>query len=86
MRYCTVSLDRQPTGLNLFVSMSTVEFWVEEKASYPNNYTYMGDRCTWLIHSNTELTPKLITSLGEECDRICADNARINDKRKLANR
>jgi len=85
-RYMTVSLDVMPEGMNLSCWMSTVEFWSQEVSSYPNLYTYMGDRCTWFIHSNTELTPKLVTACGETADRICAAQSKQNADRKLSNR
>ena len=85
-RYMTVSLDLMPDGMNVSCWMSTVEFWSQEVATYPHIYTYMGDRCTWFIHSNTELTPKLIQAAGETADRICAKQSQTNKDRKVANR
>jgi hypothetical protein len=82
----TVSLDLQPEGINISAWMSTVEFWSQEVISYPHVYTYMGDRCTWFIHSNTELTPKIIQAVGETADRICAQQAQKNYERKVVNR
>jgi len=86
MRYMTVALDVQPEGLNVACWMSTVEFWMSEKVQYPYDYTYMGDRCTWLIHANTELTMKMVAMVGETADKICSDTERVNARRKLANR
>jgi len=86
LNYMTVSLDTNRDGINLAGWISTVDYWNAEKEAFPYAYTYMGDRCTWLIHSNTELTPKMIQAVGETCDRICSEQAAINDRRKLANR
>lgn len=86
MRYMTVSLDLQANGFNITGWMSTVEFWIAERAAYPHRYTAMGDACTWLIHSNTELTVKMIATVTEYCDRICREQTAINNRRKLSNR
>jgi hypothetical protein len=85
-RYMTVSIDIQPQGLNLSCWMNTEPFWKQEVITYPHVYTYMGDRCTWFIHANSELTAKLVTSIGEQADRICAQQFSKNSTRKLANR
>lgn len=86
MNYMTVSLDVNRDGINLAGWMSTVDYWNAEKDAFPYAYTYMGDHCTWLIHSNTELTMKMIAAVGETCDRICSEQSAINERRKVANR
>lgn len=85
-RYMTVSLDLMPEGMNVSCWMSTVSFWQAEVANYPHVYTYMGERCTWFMHSNTELTPKLIHAIGETADRICSQQEDQNYERKVSNR
>lgn len=84
-RYMTVSYDTQPEGMNLTCWMSTVDFWMSEQVHYPHKYTHMGDVCTWLIHSNVELTNKVISMVVETADSICERQTRINAKRKIAN-
>jgi len=86
LKYMTVSIDMMPDGINLFCSISTVEFWSNERDMFPYNYTYIGGTCTWLIHSNTELTMKMLGAVGETADRICEQGQAINDRRKVANR
>ena len=86
LRYMTVSLDLTPSGINVAAWMSVAKFWRDERLAYPHTYTYMGDRCTWLIHSNTELTPKVIQAVGETGDRICKEQNAINANRKVSNR
>jgi hypothetical protein len=85
-RYMTVSLDVNVDGINLACWMSPANFWLSEREAYPFMYTHMGDRCTWLIHSNTELNMKMIGAVGETADRICSQQAEINSRRKLSNR
>jgi len=84
--YMTVTVDYQPEGLNMTCWMSTVDFWTSEKIHYPYTYVYMGDICTWLIHSNSELTAKAVALVSETADTICKRQQDINDRRKLANR
>lgn len=86
MRYMTVSLDVNRDGINLACWMSTVDYWNSEIAAFPYAYTHLGNRCTWLIHSNSELTMKMIGAVGETADRICAEGAIINDRRRAVNR
>jgi len=84
--YMTVTMDVQPEGINLSCWMSTIEFWMSEQIHYTYQYSYMGESCTWLIHSNMELTSKWILVVGETADKICREQQRVNEKRKLANR
>jgi len=86
MRYMTVSLDVNAEGINLACWMSTVDFWTSEKEAYPYAYTYIGDRCEWLIHGNAELTMKMLAAVGETADRICSQQADINARRRPVNR
>lgn len=84
--YMTVTVDHLEDGLNLSAWMSPVEFWMSEQHQFPNQYTYMGDSCTWIIHSNAELTIKACEMLCEQADRICKEQKAHNDRRKIANR
>lgn len=84
-RYMTVSIDLQPEGCNISAWMSTQQFWTQEVITYPHLYTHMGDRCTWFIHSNHELSQKMVAAVGETADKICAQQAKKNDTRKLSN-
>lgn len=85
-RYMKVNLTLLDFQWRIDGSVGVQEFWQEELSQYPYFYTYMGDRCTWFIHSNIEMTPKLIQVCGEQADRMCAEGAKKNDTRKLANR
>ena len=85
-KYMTITVEAQPDGLNLSMWMSTVDFWMSEKAQFPYQYTHLGDDCTWILHSNRELTIKVCAMITEEADRICAQQRIINERRKLANR
>jgi hypothetical protein len=84
--YMTVDVDVMPSGINLCMWMSTVEFWMSEVKNYPYKYTYIGNSCTWLLHSNSELTSKMINMIGEQADDICTKQAIKNSTRKLSNR
>jgi len=84
--YMTVSVDVMPDGLNLSMWMSTQEFWASEVAHFPYQFTYMGEFCTWILHSNIELTVKMIVVVGEQADEICIRQEKINRLRKLINR
>ena len=86
LRYMTVSVDIQPDGMNMSCWMAVEEFFAVEVVQFPHKYTAMGDSCTWLIHSNEELTIKMIALIGEYADRICQEQITINAKRKLGNR
>jgi len=86
MRYMTVTLSRLEDGINLSCWMTTTEFWMSEQQQFPHQYTYMGDTCTWIIHSNEELTFKACQLVCEEADGICKRQQQINDNRKIANR
>lgn len=85
-RYMTVTMSVMPDGLELSCWMSVEEFWNAEKAQFPFNYVHMGDGCTWIIHSNRELTVKVIGMVGEAADSICRQQQERNNRRKLANR
>jgi len=84
--YMTVSLDVNSDGINLACWMSTVFFWNSEREAYPYAYTSMSDRCTWIIHSNAELTVKMLAAVTETADRICTQQIEINAKRRISNR
>lgn len=84
--YMTVSLDVTPVGINVACWMSTVDFFMSEKAMFPFQFTYIGEWCTWILHSNTELTAKMIAMVGEQADKMCIETEARNKKRKLANR
>jgi len=84
--YMTVTMDIQPEGINLSCWMSTVEFWMSEQVHYTYQYTHMGEHCTWLIHSNMELTAKWVAIVAQTADDICRRQMQINERRKIANR
>lgn len=86
LRYMTVTVSLLEDGMNFSCWMSTVEFWMSERVNFPNEFTYMGDSCTWIIHSNIELTGKVCQMVAEEADRICKEQKAINDNRKIHNR
>lgn len=84
--YMTVTIDRQPEGINITCWMSAEDTWLLETAAYPFTYTSMGEFCTWIMHSNVEMTLRLIGVVREEADAICIRQEKINSLRKLANR
>lgn len=84
--YLSVSLNIQPEGFDISCWMSTVDVWQKEEVFFPCKYTYMGEFCTWIIHSSSELTPKMVVMVGEQADRICIEQADRNNRRKVANR
>jgi len=86
IRYMTVMLVVTEEGVSLSCWMSVEELWAQEVAQFPHKYTFMGDRCTWFVHSNSELTGKMVALAGETADKICAQQIEINYSRKLANR
>lgn len=85
-RYMTVSIDVQPEGFAFQCWISVDAFWSQEVTEYPHVYTYVGGRCTWFIHSNIEMTSKMVIACGEQADRLCASQSQTNKERKLANR
>lgn len=85
LKYMTVSVDIQPEGMNISCWISTVDFWTVEKSQFPYPSTYMGDNCTWLIHSNIQLTIKMVAAVTEYADRICKEQSAFNSKRKISN-
>lgn len=84
--YMSVTVDLMPDGLSVSCWMCPDDFWKEEEQKFPYVYTYMGDRCTWFIHCNIELTNKAIAYVTDEADRICRVQAHRNENRKIANR
>jgi len=84
--YMSVTVDVQPDGLSLSCWMCPVEIWMGERQQFPYLYTTMGDRCTWVIHSNTELTNNAVAMVCEEADRICVEQSRLNEHRRISNR
>lgn len=84
-RYMTVSMDVVPEGFSFQCWMSTAEFWNFDRSMFPYAYTYMGDRCTWLIRSNRELTNKVLAMAGETAEKLCDSTIEVNRKRKIAN-
>jgi len=84
--YMTITADVHDNGISLSIWMCPIELWRSEQQQFPHIYTYMGERCTWFMHSNIELTGKVVSMAAEEADRICIEQARINDRRKLSNR
>ncbi len=86
MRYITASMDVQPEGLNFQMFWSPVRPHPIDLISYPNTYTYMGETCTWLIFSATELTAKVVSMIGEQADIICIAGQKSAANRKAVNR
>ena len=86
MAYMSVQMNLGDDGMDFNCWVSTVDLWKGEGKNYPFSYTYLGDWCTWLIHSNTQLTSKVLAVLGEQCDRICKAQESKNETRKLSNR
>jgi len=84
--YMTADILVADDGMEIQCWMSTVEIWKSELLHYPFQYTYLGDRCTWLIHTNYQLTSKVLAVIGEQADRICAEQFLTNSRRKIANR
>lgn len=84
-RYMTVLASFMPEGMELSCWMAVDEFWKSEISSYTHNYTYKSDTCEWFIHSNVELTAKLIIAVGEYGQKICDDTIRFNNNRKVEN-
>ncbi|MES2213171.1 MAG: hypothetical protein V4490_08570 [Pseudomonadota bacterium] len=86
MSYMAVTLAVADHELQLQCWMTTVDEWAHGGTQFPYQYTHLGERCTWLIHSNYQLTMKMLALVGEQADRICCEQVNINDKRKLSNR
>ena len=86
VRYMTVSADFLSDGINLSCWIGTAEFWATERLMYPHDYIYIGGHCQWLIHSNSELTPKVIQAIGETADRICHQGEISAKNRRAVNR
>jgi len=86
MRYLTVMTDVMPEGFSMQCWMAVERPHPIDLIGYENTYTYMGETCTWLIFSSSELTPKLLVMLGEQADRICIAGQKSAQNRKVANR
>lgn len=84
-RYIQVSIDQNEDGLSIqsWWGVDRPPRW--ELLSYPHQYTYHGDICSWLIFSSGELTPVLIHTIGDAADKICQRNRKINERRKAVN-
>lgn len=85
-RFMTVLASFMPEGMEMSCWMSTVEFWAEEVKQYPHEYDYMVNGCDWVIHSNIELSEKLIAAVGDYAQKICEENIAINNHRQPVNR
>jgi len=84
--YMTISADVHDNGISMSCWMCPIDLWQSEIQQFPYAYTYMGDACTWVIHSNIELTNKAVSWACEEADRICIEQQKINNRRKVVNR
>lgn len=84
--YISVSCDVQPGGLNMACWMSPQDLWHEENISYPNDYDRGEGDYIWHIHANCELTIKAVSMIVEYAHKIISEQAKINERRKLANR
>lgn len=82
--YMTIDILVADDGMELQCWMSTEDVWKNEQLKYPFQYTYLGERCAWTIHTNYQLTSKILSVAGETADRICSEQAAINDRRKKA--
>jgi len=85
-RYMTIEVTLMTGGMDFSCWLSAEQFWKSETHRFPHVYTYASDRCTWFMHSNIELTNKIISMAGEEADRICLDIIATNKNRRIANR
>ena len=84
--YLTVKIAYGMNAFSLDCYMSTADFWQSERHVCKYAYTYIGNRCEWLIRSDAEMTPKMIQVVGEQADRWCAEGAEKNATRKVSNR
>lgn len=84
--YMTISMDCLNEGFNFCCWFSPMRFWLEEIASFPNDYTSEGNEHIWHVHSNVELTNKVVSMAIEQGEEITARTRAINARRKLANR
>lgn len=85
-RYLMITTDIMPDGFSFQCWMAVEPPHPIDALQYPNRYTYMGDTCTWLMYSSSELTPKIIRMAGEQADRLCASGIARANSRKPANR
>lgn len=85
-KYMTVSVDVMQQGLNVSIWFTTERFWHDEIAMFPHSYDVQTGDCNWKVHSNSELTHKVLMMATEYADKICAENLAINNRRKIANR
>ena len=86
IKFMTVTLDIVPQGMNVSCWISTEPSWLLEIPKYPYHYTRDENGCKWLIHSNSEMTNKMVTMVSEYAEMICKESLEADKRRKVVNR
>jgi len=84
--YVTVTMDTLNTGFNMCCWLTTMPFWIEEITMFPHDYTIEQSENIFHLHSNCELTNKMVNTMTTQMEDILLQQRATNATRKLANR